>query len=57
MSQHTPGGPKQLGSYKMLGLAKLEKITADSVCPICFDTASKRKLRNPCACEIHRIYQ
>ena len=46
----------RLGSYRMLGLTKPSEITAESICPVCGDMASKRKLRNSCACEIHRVY-
>ena len=56
-AQPKPEGPKTLGSYKYLGIARPATITANSVCPICGDTASKRKVRNPCAMQIHRIYR
>jgi len=53
---HKPEGPKTLGSYKYLGITMPKVITANDKCPICDDTASKRRIRNPCICEIHRAY-
>jgi len=55
MSAHKEG-PKTLGSYKFLGVNKPAVGTAETVCLICYDTASKRRLRNPCACQTHREY-
>lgn len=49
-------GPKTLGSYKYLGINPPENITAETVCVICYDTASKRRISNPCACQTHREY-
>lgn len=46
----------QFGSYKRLGIDKPKTVTANDICPICSDTASKRKLGNPCAFEIHKLY-
>jgi len=58
MNKHE--GPKTLGSFKGLGvdpkLAYPTGINAESVCFICGDTASKRRLRNPCVCQVHREY-
>ena len=49
-------GPKTLGSYKSLGVTPPVNVTAETVCFICGDTASKRRVRNPCACQTHREY-
>ncbi len=49
-------GPKTLGSYCYLGITPIADPTADTPCPVCGDTAGKRRFRNPCACEVHRAY-
>ena len=55
MNKHSEG-LKTLGSFKMLGVTKPSLITAETVCFICGDTASKRRLHNPCVCQTHREY-
>jgi len=50
-------GPKTLGSYKYLSIDPIPNPRADTVCPICNDTASKRNIRNHCACQLHREYK
>lgn len=49
-------GLATLGSLKSLGIDRPEQLTAESICPICGDTASKRRVQNPCVCETHRAY-